>query len=572
VDPILNFGLGSLSGKIDSLKVIWDHEYQQTLTGLDANQKITIQREDAERNQTTPSGSARTFFAEEKILHHKHEENEFRDYKREPLIPFQVSQEGPALTVADVNQDGRDDFYIGGAKIEPGALWVQQPNGSFLKSEQEIFEAHSVFEDVDALFFDANGDGFKDLYVVSGGNEFYGQMEQQFDRLYINDGSGNFRYDAARLPEMFVNKSVVAPTDFDDDGDTDLFVGGRVVANGYGITPTSYLLMNNGNGYFEDHAARYSDDLQEVGMVTDAAWADMNGDGREDLIVAGEFMPVTVFYHDGSSLRTVKITDRESGVASSGLWQSLEITDADGNGAPDILAGNLGGNHIFKRPGGEGRLRMYVHNFEQAGLTDQILTYDRYGEWYPIHRYEELNRSIPSALDDISGHLEYAGKPIDQIMISSKLKEASVLEANMLESALIRNHGAGSFSIEPLPVQAQFAPIFDFLVDDVNNDGHADIIAGGNKYDVSIHQASYNASIGTFLLGTAEAGFRPVNPVTAGIALEGEVRNIKLVSIGGEKQIAVAVNDEEMRFFSYTLKAEKSASNSNETTITAMDQ
>ncbi|NBC65741.1 MAG: RNA-binding protein [Bacteroidetes bacterium] len=555
VDPRINFGLNSLSGKIDSLRVVWDHQYQQLLTEVEPNQTITINKEEAAPENNKEFSRPDELFVQESIVNHKHEENSFSDFRREPLMPFKASREGPALAVGDVNNDGFEDMFVGGAKLQPAALWLQQQGGSFIKSDQDIFEDHHVYEDVDALIFDADGDGFQDLYVVSGGNEFYGEMEQQFDRLYMNDGKGNFQYDPDRLPEMFDNKSAVAASDFDKDGDIDLFSGGRVVGYNYGKIPSSYLLINDGKGFFEDKTEQFSDDLRKTGMVTDAAWADIDGDDIQDLVVVGEFMPVSVYINKGNSLELTVISDESSDLTTSGLWQSVEVFDLDQDGDLDILAGNLGMNNIFDKPNGYGKLKMFVNDFEENGLTDQILTYDREGKWYPIHKFEDLKSVIPAALENISDHTDYAGQPITEIIDESKLSKSEVRTAERLESVFIENNGDGTFSVMPLPVQAQQAPIFGFQIEDFNQDGLPDILAGGNKYGVSIRQGRYDASIGSLLINRDNGSFDSINPELAGISLDGEIRKIEKISIKSSLYIVAARNNKEIQFFRHSVKS-----------------
>lgn len=551
VDPTLNFGIYSLSGNIDSVQVIWDHTYSQVATDVEANQTITFDKQNARSGKIFNGNNSPKLFAREEIIAHKHQENDFSDIRREPLIPFMVSQEGPALAVGDVNSDGLEDIFTGGAKLQPAALWLQQKDGNFIKSKQEVFLNHRVYEDVDALFFDANGDGFEDLYVVSGGNEFYGEMEQQLDRLYINNGNGTFYHEDDRLPDMFDNKSSVAAADFDQDGDKDLFVGGRVVGYAYGQIPSSYLLINDGKGFFKDQTDQFSDGLKHTGMVTDAAWTDMNGDGTQDLVIVGEFMPIFIYFNMGGTLKLKEISDTEKETSSSGLWQSLALYDLDRDGDTDILAGNLGMNHKFKKTDGTGRLKLFVSDFEKNGLIDQILTYDRNGKWYPVHKYDELRSNIPTILNGISDHTEYAANPIDKIIDESELSNAVVLRADMLTSVHIENNGDGTFQFNPLPISAQLSPIFDFHVDDYNRDGLPDILAGGNKYGVSMYQGSYNASIGSLLLGDGYGNFESINTELAGIPLDGEIRTIGEIIIDGDSFIITGINNKRLGFFRY---------------------
>ena len=338
VDPRLHFGLGS-DQQIDSLLVVWPDRRYQVLTNVGVNRTLTLSQQDARgRYHYQPAHAEPPLFADvtgRLGIDFRHEENSFYDYNREPLIPHLVSTEGPALAVGDVNGDGLDDIYVGGAKWQVGGLFLQRLDGSFRASPQHAFADDSLQEDVDAVFFDANGDGHPDLYVVTGGNEFWEDHDALQDRLFINDGKGNFRRDEAALPRFSESGSCVVPGDFNGDGHLDLFVGRRVVARSYGATPRSYLLENDGAGHFRDVTAAKAPGLASAGMVTAAAWVDYDGDGRLDLIVVGEWMPVRVFHQENG--RFVDRT-REAGLAGSEGWWNRRQGNNNGVGVEGRVA------------------------------------------------------------------------------------------------------------------------------------------------------------------------------------------------------------------------------------------
>jgi hypothetical protein len=335
VEPTLLFGIGQLT-QVDSLIVIWENEKMQIIKNPKINELLTLDQKNAKMlvkdfpfyTQTKPMFEEVTNSVNVPYLH---QENTYFDFNRELLIPFKVSIEGPKMAVGDVNGDGLEDFYVGGAKYQAGQLYLQKANG-FAISPQTAFHVDSLYEDVDALFFDADGDKDLDLYVVTGGNEFYDKMTEQFDRLYRNDGKGNFTRDVKALPAMYDNKSVVRPCDFDRDGDIDLFVGGRVVGYHYGYSPKSYLLVNNGRGQFSDRTQALAPDLREAGMLTEAIWVDIDRDGDQDLTVVGDWMPIKTYENQKGKLTLI-----ENGLEEfTGFWGGLTSGDFDKDGDVDL--------------------------------------------------------------------------------------------------------------------------------------------------------------------------------------------------------------------------------------------
>jgi hypothetical protein len=471
----------------------------------------------------------------------RHAENTFFDYNREPLMPHLLSTEGPALAVGDVNGDGLDDVYVGGAKWQSGQLYLQQPDGTFRPKKQAAFQADSLAEDVDALFFDANGDGHPDLYVVSGGNEFEGDDDPLQDRLYINDGKGNFRRDVAALPRTRESGASVVAADFNGDGHVDLFVGRRVVARKYGVSPRSYLLENDGRGHFRDVTTAKAPGLAEAGMVTGAAWTDYDGDGRPDLIVVGEWMPVRVFHQENGAFvdRT-----REAGFGDTeGWWNSVTAADVNGDGKPDLILGNLGLNSYLKASGTE-PARLYINDFFHNGTLEQILTFYKHGVSYPLGGRDDLAKLMPQLRSKYVSYASFGASRIEEIFPASELERATVLQARNFASSVALNNGAGVFKMQPLPTEAQFAPVRSVLAQDFDGDGRIDLLLGGNFFGVQPMLGRYDASYGQLLRGTGDGQFQAVDLERSGLVIDGQVRHIEAVrQAAGGRLVVVARND-----------------------------
>ncbi len=555
VEPRLHFGLGQ-SKQIDSLIVIWPDRRFQVLTNVPVNRAMVLSQSDASGRYNYQARSAlepiststrRSFFSDVSSrlgAGFKHQENAFFDYNRESLIPHLLSTEGPALAVGDLNGDGLDDIFVGGAKWQAGKLFVQQRDGAFRASAQPAIAADSAAEDVDAVFFDANGDGSQDLFVVSGGNEFWGDAEQLRSRLYTNDGRGNFTRPASAVPDFFENGSSVTVGDFNADGRPDLFVGSRVVSRSYGLIPKSHLLENDGTGRFTDVTLEKAPGLSEAGMVSSATWLDYDHDGKLDLVVVGEWMPVRVFHQENGNLvdRT-----KEVGLAdTNGWWNSVQAVDLRGNGRADLVLGNLGLNSYLRASRKE-PARLYVGDFNHTGGLEQILTFYKNGVSYPVAGRDELVRKIPSLGGKYPSYASFGASRIEDIFPAADLKSARVREAYNFASSIARNNGNGTFTLEQLPVEAQIAPIYASLAGDFDGDGRTDLLVGGNFYGVSPVIGRYDASYGLMLRGGAEGRLVPVDIEESNLVIEGQVRDLKaLRGPAGERLIAVARNNDKL--------------------------
>ncbi len=548
VEPTLLFGIGQLA-QVDSLIVIWENEKMQIIKNPKINELLTLDQKNAQMLvkdfqffvQPKPMFEEVTSAAGIPYLHL---ENTYFDFNRELLIPFKVSMEGPKMAVGDVNGDGLEDFYVGGPKYQAGQLYIQKANG-FSLSPQTSFHVDSLYEDVDALFFDADGDKDLDLYVVTGGNEFFDKMPEQFDRLYKNDGKGNFTRDLKALPAMYDNKSVVRPCDFDRDGDIDLFVGGRVVAYHYGYSPKSYLLVNNGKGQFTDRTPALAPELREAGMLTEAIWADFDKDGDQDLTVVGDWMQIKMFENQKGKFSLI-----ENGLEElTGFWSGLTAGDFDHDGDVDFVVGNLGTNTKLRKQV-DGKLRMLIKDVDKNETEEHIIGYNRGDDWYPINSKDEIGKQIPSIISKkYTKYKDFAGNTIEELFGDSELKGATERLVNTFESIYLENKGQGKFERHDLPALAQVSKVMVLRAEDVDKDGHLDVILGGNFNGASMYQARYDAFFGLILKGDGKGGFKALVPTDTGFLQEGDVRDIKIVQTPKGPLYFVTRNSDRMQVF-----------------------
>ncbi|NUR35453.1 MAG: VCBS repeat-containing protein [Gemmatimonadaceae bacterium] len=542
VDYVLDFGIGRAAA-LDSVRVEWPDGKVSRLGRTAANQLVTVNQA-----QAVPALPATTVAAATPLrdvtaataIDFVHHENEFVDFDRERLIPKLLSTEGPLMAVADVNGDGLDDLYIGGAKEQPGKLFLQQRDGRFVSTDEAVFAQDAISEDVGAVFFDANGDGHPDLYVVSGGNEFSEGAPALQDRLYLNDGRGHFRKATNALPAESGSGSRVVAADYDGDGAIDLFVGGRVVPGRYGIDPPSMLLHNDGRGHFTDVTARLAPELAHAGMVTDAVWRDVDGDGRLDLVVVGEWMPITVFRNmGGGKLARLAVRGLEQ---TNGWWNRIVATDVDGDGRVDFVVGNLGLNSRLHASVTE-PTTMYVKDFDGNGFAEQIISCYNGGVSYPLPLRDDLIKAIPSLKARYLNYKDYALQKVTDIFPPKDLADAVLKTAYTFATSVAHNNGDGSFTVTPLPLEAQLAPVYGILATDADRDGHPDLLLAGNFDGFKPEIGRMSASYGLMLRGDGKGGFTPLRADQSGFMVPGQSRDIQRVRTANGELIVVARNN-----------------------------
>jgi len=548
VDPILNFGLDK-TDHVDSLTIQWPGSHYDIRRNLVADTTITLYRKDAtagvpwKPEPTKPIyNNVTTGFIKGNI---HHTENEYIDFNREKLIPKMISTEGPRLAAGDVNGDGLEDFYLSNAFADTAKLFIQQKNGHFIQKPQPGFEKDRYFESIGAVFIDVDGDGDLDLVVGSGGNQAFPGSANLLTRLYLNDGKGNFTRSTKGWPEITVNASCIKALDFDGDGLMDLFIGARVIPGHYGLKPASVLLKNEGKGVFADVTKTLAPELLDLGMVTDAAWSDLDGDGKPELVVVGDWMPVTIMrYQNGKFQRTSELPN------SSGWWNSLTVADVNQDGFPDLVVGNFGLNSRIKadtlHPA-----QLFTADFNKNGQTECIPVYYKTdGKAYPYYMKGELEKEIPQLKKKFLHFKTYAGKEFKEIYSAEELKQATILTVNETRTVIFLNDGNGHFIKQALPLEAQLSPVYASVVYDLNGDGYNDIFLAGNFYGLKPQTGRFDASYGTLFLQGRHHHFHYVAPKQSGLFIRGEVRDALMLNAGRKNPLMlVARNNENLILF-----------------------
>ncbi len=550
-DLTLVFGLNT-NPAIDSLVVIWPDDQKQLLRSPTSDTTLVLRYSQAkDRWQAPPKQALPTPIQDitaASNIRFVHKENDFVDYYRDGLLKQKFSTQGPALAVGDANGDGLDDVYLGGAAGQVGQLYFQTPGGTFKPASQEAFKAAIASEEVAALFFDADGDKDLDLYLVMGGNEFVESNPVLSDRLYRNDGKGNFTFDGQALPVLYDSGACVTAADFDKDGDLDLFVGTRLVPGQYGYDPRSRLLVNNGKGIFTDQSQAKMSQLSDLGMVTDARWEDLDKDSYPDLVIVGDWMPVTVYKNEkGKSLTR---TDIPTLMKSNGWWNSITPTDIDGDGDMDFVLGNLGKNTKMvasvDKPA-----QLYTNDFDRNGSVEQIITcYNTDGRSYPMVLKPDLQKVLPVIKKKFVKHSDFAGKTIDEIFTSEQMQNVVKKVVYNPNTSLLINNGNFTFDLRALPIQAQLSPVFGSTSLDYDNDGQKDLLLTGNFYDVLPEIGRYDSNYGLVFRGAGKGQFSTVLPAQSGFRVSGQVRKMQLVrGANGRQMLVLAKNNEPAQVF-----------------------
>ena len=545
VEPVVHFGLGD-DETIDQLKVVWPDGKEQLINNIVANQLLPVAYDQATAPESLPVESPTRMFADVSSAldaDYSHQENMFNDFQYEVLLPHIYSRNGPALAVGDVNDDGLDDFYVGGAIGFSGVLILQQSNGSFTLGAAGPWQADADSEDLGATFFDADGDGDLDLYVVSGGNEYLEGASELQDRFYENTGKGEFSKIDNALPALHTSGSRVKAADYDGDGDLDLFVGGRLVPRSYPLPANSYLLRNemveNGSLQFTDVTNEIAPDLVEAGMVTDAAWTDFDQDGKLDLVVVGEWMPLTFLKNEGEVFEDH--TEQYGLSKTTGWWYSVLAEDFDRDGDVDLVAGNLGLNYKYQATEEE-TFDVYAYDYDKNGNMDIVLGYYYDGVQYPLRGRQCSSQQIPAIKVKFEDYNSFAVATLEDVYSEGDLEASLHYQAYTFASSYVENQGGENFEVRKLPNQVQLSSINGMVSQDFNGDAIPDLVVAGNMYNAEVETTRNDAGYGYLLLGDGQGSFNPVPFEQSGIYIPYDTKDLAMVK-GNNRIFIVAANN-----------------------------
>ncbi len=539
VDYKQNIGIGKFT-QIDSLLIIWpDLTYTKTIHPEINKYLNYTQPVNGERIKEKAAIITQPLFESVKTDFAKHVDDDFTDFYQERGIPQMLSHDGPKAVAADINGDGLDDIYIGGTVAKQGQIYIQTASGNFIPKEELVFKQYTGFVDGAVLFFDCDNDGDKDLLLCSGGNTAIPSSRELQHRLFINDGKGDFQISTTAFPSNKDNISVAIANDFDGDGDMDLFVGAGCVSGVYGMTPQSHIYINDGKGNFKDMPADKCKGIVDAGMVTGAVWADIDGDERNELIIVGEWISPKIFKYVNNSFTELKtnLTDK------MGWWQTVAVADLNGDGRQDLILGNLGENFYLK-PDKENPVKLFLNDFDNNGQLDKIVTRTIDRKDKPVFMKSELESQLPMLKKQNLHNVDYAKKSVQELFSSAQMEKVFIKQVNYSSSCIAFNNGNGNFTIQAFALSIQLSSVKTVLPFDVNNDGKVDLVMAGNEFGFQPQLGRLDASHGDVLLNDGEGNFSILNQTASGINLQGQVRDICLIKSKGAIHVLFLQNNE----------------------------
>jgi hypothetical protein len=542
VEYPLTFGLGEAKS-IRKVTVQWPGGQVQVINDPEINTTIMVDQSYAKRSEVGKEKVRSSWFdnvTQKSGITFIHQENTYNDFSIEPLMPHQLSSEGPALAVSDVNDDGYDDFFIGGAIGQPGELYFQKVSDTvfFEKYKGSVFASDKEQEDIDAVFFDADQDGDRDLYVVSGGGQFQINGKSE-DRLYLNNGKGDFIRAAEALPKWEANGACVVAADFNSDGFTDLFIGTRSVVGKYGMSPDSYLLWNKGKGKFDMDTTTFSTALRSLGMITDAVWLSESN----ELVVVGEWMPITFLGFNKNEILKRELPN------TFGWWNTIYSVDIDKDGDTDLLTGNRGINSTI-RASIQQPVQLYVKDFDHNFMHESIITYYRQNKEYLFAGFDEIKKQMPSIRNKYSSYSTFANNSFSEVFKPEEAESALRKKADLFKSVYLINEGKSAYTIHEFPIDVQFSPVYGFLAKDFNEDGFLDILTVGNFNGSTPGIGRFDSSYGNCLVGNAQGEFQILEPRFSKFSVFGEARDIQFIKSELSDKIIVGRNNAAPRVFS----------------------
>lgn len=545
MDYTMTIGLGKVNA-LDSLRIIWPDDRTELFENIQSKQMLTLKYKDANKTYKIPKTKnlkpLLTEIDNQNLITHK--ENNYNDFDYEGLIFRSLSQEGPSMAVGDINADGNEDIFIGGAKGQSATIYKHLGNGKLKANSPNPFHEDASYEDTAAAFFDADGDNDLDLIVGSGGNEV-GEEKTYRSRLYLNDGKGNFSKSTSQIPSTFKNIAVISPEDFDSDGDIDLFIGSRSIVGTYGVDPNHMLLVNRGDGTFENATERNAYDLKDAGMVTHATWADIDGDQKKDLITVSDWGSPIIYKNSGR-----RLSKMPSALDSlSGWWNTVTAADLDNDGDNDLIIGNSG-NNLHYKTSLENPMRIWINDYDDNGTLEQIVTQSRNGKDYPIHQKQEMIGQITALKKQNIKASVYATKSIEELFSEAIFKKSIMREANTSASIIAINEGGGKFTIKNLPSRVQLSCVCSISCTDINNDGNLDLIMAGNNFEFKPQYSRLDANYGNVLLGDGQMNFTWQNYNDSGFFIRNELKHLeKFKDASGKNYIVTAINNSKPKIF-----------------------